>query len=137
MQAYMAGIPYVEGFKKKLESIATAEGFYEYTMYLVCSMLNVYARTQVKVWSSESRQACLNGRVVTIFHTWDLSTPVATPQTYECRIARPRSTETDILPTFYIDRSAANNVDVKWEIYASNLVQPCVGTLHLVVKKEC
>lgn len=93
MQAYMAGIPYVEGFKKKLESIATAEGFYEYTMYLVCSMLNVYARTQVKVWSSESRQACLNGRVVTIFHTWDLSTPVATPQTYECRIARPRSTK--------------------------------------------
>lgn len=71
------------------------------------------------------------------FHTWDLSTPVATPQTYECRIARPRSTETDILPTFYIDRSAANDVDVKWEIYASNLVQPCVGTLHLVVKKEC
>ena len=65
MQAYMAGIPYVEGFKKKLESIATAEGFYEYTMYLIFSMLNVYVRTQVKVWSSESRQACLNGRVVT------------------------------------------------------------------------
>ena len=27
---------------------ATAEGFYEYTMYLIFSMLNVYARTQVK-----------------------------------------------------------------------------------------
>ena len=49
MQAYLAGIPYVEGFKKKLEEAATAEGFYEYTMYLIFSMLNVYVRTQVKV----------------------------------------------------------------------------------------
>ncbi len=54
MQAYLASIPYVEGFKKKLESVATAEGFYEYTFYLVFSMLNVYARTQVK---------CSQGRV--------------------------------------------------------------------------
>jgi hypothetical protein len=49
MQAYMASIPYVEGFKKKLEEAATAEGFYEYTIYLIFSMLNVYVRTQVKV----------------------------------------------------------------------------------------
>jgi hypothetical protein len=48
MQAYMASIPYVEGFKKKLEEAANAEGFYEYTMYLIFSMLNVYVRTQVK-----------------------------------------------------------------------------------------
>ena len=48
MQAYMAGIPFVEGFKKKLAEAATAEGFYEYTMYLIFSMLNVYAKTQVK-----------------------------------------------------------------------------------------
>ena len=48
MKAYLAGIPYVEGFKKKLAEAATAEGFYEYTMYLIFSMLNVYARTQVK-----------------------------------------------------------------------------------------
>ena len=48
MQAYMAAIPYVEGFKKKLEEAAGAEGFYEYTMYLIFSMLNVYVRTQVK-----------------------------------------------------------------------------------------
>ena len=54
MKAYMAGIPYVEGFKKKLAEAATREGFYEYTMYLVFSMLNVYARTQVK---------CAGGRV--------------------------------------------------------------------------
>ena len=54
MQAYMAGIPYVEGFKQKLSEAATAEGFYEYTMYLIFSMLNAYVQTQVK---------CAGGRV--------------------------------------------------------------------------
>lgn len=54
MQTYMAGIPYVEGFKKKLAEVANAEGFYEYTMYLIFSMLNVYVRTQVK---------CARGRI--------------------------------------------------------------------------
>lgn len=48
MQSYLAGIPYVEGFKQKLKDVANAEGFYEYTMYLIFSMLNVYVRTQVK-----------------------------------------------------------------------------------------
>ena len=49
MQAYLAGIPYVEGFKQKLTEAKTKEGFYEYTFYLIFSMLNVYVRTQVKV----------------------------------------------------------------------------------------
>lgn len=48
MKAYLAGIPYVEGFKQKLAEAATVEGFYEYTLYLIFSMLNVYVRTQVK-----------------------------------------------------------------------------------------
>ena len=48
MQAYMAGLPYIEGFKKKLEEAAAKEGFYEYTMYLIFSMLNVYVKTQVR-----------------------------------------------------------------------------------------
>ena len=48
MQAYMASIPYVEGFKQKLKDVVNAEGFYEYTMYLILSSLNVYVRTQVK-----------------------------------------------------------------------------------------
>lgn len=48
MQSYMAGVPYVEGFKQKLQEAATAEGFYEYTLYLIFSMLNIYVRTQVK-----------------------------------------------------------------------------------------
>ena len=62
MQAYMAAIPYVEGFKKKLAEAATAEGFYEYTMYLIFSMLNVYVRTQVK---------CAGGRVDMVVTTND------------------------------------------------------------------
>ena len=49
MQAYLAGVPYVEGFKQKLAEAKTKEGFYEYTFYLIFSMLNVYVRTQVKV----------------------------------------------------------------------------------------
>ena len=48
MKAYLAGLPYVEGFQKKLEEMKNYEGFYEYTFYLIFSMLNVYARTQVK-----------------------------------------------------------------------------------------
>ncbi len=48
MKSYLASLPYVEGFKKKLEDPATREGFYEYTFYLIFSMLNLYARTQVK-----------------------------------------------------------------------------------------
>ncbi len=54
MQAYLASIPYVEGFKKKLQEVVNAEGFYEYTFYLIFSMLNVYVRTQVK---------CAGGRI--------------------------------------------------------------------------
>ena len=48
MQGYLSGIPYIEGFKKKLEEAAAAEGFYEYTLYLIFSMLNVYVQTQVR-----------------------------------------------------------------------------------------
>ena len=48
MKAFLAGVPYVEGFKRKLADAATAEGFYEDTLYLIFSMLNVYVRTQVK-----------------------------------------------------------------------------------------
>lgn len=51
MKVLMAGIPYVEGFKKKLAEATTIEGFYEYTLYLIFSMLNVYVQTQVKCHS--------------------------------------------------------------------------------------
>ena len=48
MQTYFEGLPYIEGFKKKLDDVAKAEGFYEWTFYLIFSMLNTYVRTQVK-----------------------------------------------------------------------------------------
>ena len=48
MKAFLAGVPYVEGFKKKLEDAAFSEGFYEYTFWLIFNMLNVYVQTQVK-----------------------------------------------------------------------------------------
>ena len=62
LQAYLASLPYVEGFKKKLSEAATAEGFYEYTLYLIFSMLNVYVRTQVK---------CAGGRIDLVIHMPD------------------------------------------------------------------
>ena len=60
LQAYLAGVPYVEGFKKKLEDATTKEGFYEYTLYLILSMMNVYVSTQVK---------CVGGRVDMVVKT--------------------------------------------------------------------
>ncbi len=48
LQAFLEELPYVEGFKKKLEEVAVAEGFYEWSFYLIFSMLNVYVQTQVK-----------------------------------------------------------------------------------------
>lgn len=47
MQAYFAGLPYVEGFKKKLEDVSNVEGFYEWSFMLIFNMLNVYVQTQV------------------------------------------------------------------------------------------
>ena len=48
MKAYFAGLPYAEGFQKKLAEVKNYEGFYEWSLYLIFSMLNVYVRTQVK-----------------------------------------------------------------------------------------
>jgi len=66
LKAFLASIPYVEGFKKKLEEVKNYEGFYEYTFWLIFNILNVYAQTQVNVQSSESHPSLLeDGRVVT------------------------------------------------------------------------
>ena len=54
MKAFLASIPYVEGFKDKLKEVKNYEGFYEYTFWLIFNMLNVYACTQVK---------CAGGRI--------------------------------------------------------------------------
>ena len=53
-KTFLAGVPYVEGFKEKLKDVKNHEGFYEYTFWLIFNMLNVYARTQVK---------CAGGRI--------------------------------------------------------------------------
>ncbi len=53
MQAFFAGLPYVDGFKKRLEDVSNLEGFYEWSMMLIFNMLNVYVQTQVR---------CANGR---------------------------------------------------------------------------
>ena len=54
LKAFLAGIPYVEGFQKKLADVKNYEGFYEYTFWLIFNMLNVHAATQVK---------CAGGRI--------------------------------------------------------------------------
>lgn len=62
LQIYLESIPYIEGFKKKLKEVSNAEGFYEYTLYLIFSMLNVYVSTQVK---------CRSGRIDVIIYMPD------------------------------------------------------------------
>jgi hypothetical protein len=54
MQSYLASLPYIEGFKKKLEDVSNAEGFYEWSFYLIFTMLNIYVKTHVK---------CAGGRI--------------------------------------------------------------------------
>ena len=54
MKAFLASVPYVEGFQQKLAEVKNYEDFYEYTFWLIFNMLNVYARTQVK---------CAGGRI--------------------------------------------------------------------------
>ena len=63
MKAFLAGIPYVEGFQKKLEEVKNYEGFYEYTFWLIFNMMKVYARTQVK---------CHGGRIDMVMKTAEI-----------------------------------------------------------------
>ena len=54
LKAFLAGIPYVEGFQQKLKEVKNYEGFYEYTFWLIFNMINAFAQTQVK---------CAGGRI--------------------------------------------------------------------------
>ena len=67
MRSFMAGVPYVEGFKEKLRDIANAEGFFEYTLYLIFSMLNFYVRTQVKCAGGRTDMVVWMSDVVYVF----------------------------------------------------------------------
>lgn len=62
LKVYLESLPYVEGFKKKLDEVANFEGFYEWTFYLIFSMLNVYVQTQVK---------CNHGRIDVVVENAD------------------------------------------------------------------
>ena len=94
MQAYLAGIPYVEGFKKKLAEAATAEGFYEYTLYLIFSMLNVYVRTQVKCAGGRTDMVVWMPDTVYVFELKINGTAQeALKQIDDCGYARPYETD--------------------------------------------
>ena len=67
LKAFLAGVPYVEGFKKKLTEAAAREGFYEYTFYLILSMLNVYVRTQVKCWTGRTDMIVFAPETIYVF----------------------------------------------------------------------
>ena len=54
LKAFLASIPYVEGFQQKLKEEKNFEGFYEYTFWLIFNMMNAFAQTQVK---------CAGGRI--------------------------------------------------------------------------
>lgn len=67
LKAFLAGVPYVEGFKEKLNEAATKEGFYEYTFYLILSMLNVYVQTQVKCWTGRVDMTVFAPKIIYLF----------------------------------------------------------------------
>lgn len=45
MQVYFAGLPYVDGFLRKLENVSNWDGFCEWSMMLLVNILNVCAHT--------------------------------------------------------------------------------------------
>ncbi len=67
LQAFLAGVPYVDGFKKKLAEAATREGFWEYTMYLILSMMNIYVQTQVRCHGGRIDMAVFSATTTYIF----------------------------------------------------------------------
>ena len=50
LEAFLESLPYVEGFKQNLNDAQFKEGFYEYSFFLIFSMLEAYVQTQVKHW---------------------------------------------------------------------------------------
>ena len=50
LDTFLESLPYVEGFKQKLDKAPFREGFYEYTFFLIFSMMEAYVQTQVKRW---------------------------------------------------------------------------------------
>ena len=107
MQAYLAGVPYVEGFKQKLADAATAEGFYEYTMYLIFSMLNVYVRTQVK---------CAGGRVDMVVWMPDTTYVFEMKTTESAQKALEQINSHDYAIPYQTDNRAVVKIGVKFNV---------------------
>ena len=107
MQAYLAGVPYVEGFKQKLADAATAEGFYEYTMYLIFSMLNVYVRTQVK---------CAGGRVDMVVWMPDTTYVFEMKTTESAQKALEQINSRDYAIPYQTDNRAVVKIGVKFNV---------------------
>ena len=94
IQAFLSGIPYVEGFKEKLQDIPTKEGFYEYTLYLIFSMLNVYVQTQVKCHGGRIDMVVMMPTMTYIFEfKTNLPAKRASRQISERGYAKPYQTE--------------------------------------------
>ena len=77
MKAFLASVPYIEGFKQKLAEAATKEGFYEFTFYLILSMLNVYVQTQVKCWTGRVDAIVYMPQAIYLFEFKTRETPEA------------------------------------------------------------
>lgn len=116
MQAYLAGIPYVEGFKRKLAEAANAEGFYEYTLYLIFSMLNVYVRTQVKCAGGRTDMVVWMPDTIYVFELKVNGTAhEALEQIDDKAYAIPYQTDTRRLVKVGVKMNAANRTIEDWE----------------------
>lgn len=94
LKAFLAGVPYIEGFKEKLKEAATKEGLYEYTFYLILSMLNVYVQTQVKCWTGRTDMIVHAAKAIYIFEfTTNDSAEAALKQIDESGYAKPFATD--------------------------------------------
>ena len=67
MRAFFESIPYMDGFKKKLDDVVKVEAFYEYVLYLVFSMVNTYVRTQVRTANGRADVVVFMPKVVYVF----------------------------------------------------------------------
>lgn len=67
LDAFLESLPYVEGFKQKLNDAEFREGFYEYTFFLIFSMLESYVQTQVKRWRGRIDMVVLTPKTTYLF----------------------------------------------------------------------
>ena len=139
MRSYMAGIPYVEGFKQKLKEAATAEGFYEYTMYLIFSMLNVYARTQVRCAGGRTDMVVWMPDAIYVFELKVMGTAQeALDQINDKGYAIPYKTDGRKIVKIGVKFKAETRTPENWiiEQFEPLIIVKCLGKV-LSVSKKC